>query len=291
MRHIKDLRLPCRFIAASGSMGPAGNGWHPLQRYIFYSKVTPTTKTVTLHPRRGNSIFRAYRLFLREQSCVNALALGNRGIHHLITHIIPTLSRPSIVSAHASDSNEAAAICRVLASHKETETTSQILAIEVNLSCPNVQQIRSEEMLAILEPFALLPWPIIAKIGHQAPYLDMVPTAALHDLIDCVSAINSVPWSTIFPDCKSPLQAYCGQSGGVSGKWIKPFALQTITELRIRLHASGLPDFPIIGGGGISSVRDVKDFSMAGASYFSIGSSLNMPNLWRGVLKTLRTHN
>lgn len=280
------LRLPHRFVAASGSMGPSSTGWHPLQRWLFYTRLTPTLKTVTLNPRPVYSLFEAYRPFFREQSCVNAMRLGNPGVVCLIEKIIPRLPRPSIVSIHSSDINECEAICDILTT--ALSKSSPVLAIEINLSCPNVVSLNLCEMAAILECTKTLPWPIIAKIGHQPAYIDLALEAAKNNLIDGVSAINSVPWHEIFPpDIKSPLEAKCGQPGGVSGKLIKNMALEATRQLRQRLDELGKPYFPLICGGGISSPRDAKQFELAGASYFSLGSSLNMPNLWPEVWQAL----
>lgn len=215
------------------------------------------------------------------------MSLGNRGIQHLVDVILPRLPKPSIVSIHAADQSE----CQQICSHLESalQAHHSILAVEVNLSCPNVIQINVDKMLDIIAEASKLPWPIIAKIGHQQSYIDLALLAAGSCLIQAISAINSVPWGEIYGTLvSSPLEARCGQQGGVSGKLIHAHALSATRTLRTGLSRIKLGGLPIIAGGGISSKADLAQFYEAGATYYSFGSALNLPNLWPEVWRALQ---
>ena len=56
--------------------------------------------------------------------------------------------------------------------------------------------------------------------------------------------------------------------GGLSGPAIRPIAIRSVFDVY-----SAMPDFPIIGVGGVASVRDVIEFIMAGASGVQIGTA------------------
>ncbi|OGD65177.1 hypothetical protein A2215_02515 [Candidatus Berkelbacteria bacterium RIFOXYA2_FULL_43_10] len=277
---MKVLELPDRRpIAASGAMGPNGKGWIPVQRWLpLYWTLLVTLKTVTLDPHDGNPWWKAIRPLPLRDACVNAMALGNRGIVHLIEKILPTVRDQVIISIWAKDPEEMRGLVEVINRHyqEHPERFERVVAFEVNLSCPNVNEVL--DILGILREANELPLPIIAKTGYDPDstvYVRPVVEAAEKGWIQGISAINTIPWKMLFSD-ESPLRYTLGLDGGVSGPRIRDNAIETIKELRTRLSIAGISaDFPIIGGGGICRMADVKKFRSAGATHISIGTALN----------------
>ncbi|MFA7244100.1 MAG: hypothetical protein WC080_02330 [Patescibacteria group bacterium] len=267
----KTLLLPKKLIVASGAMGMTGMGWIPLQRiYYWMVAMIPVLKSVTYLPNKGNPPWKALRMLWGMESCVNAMALGNKGLLHLLLVILPRLRHDVIVSLHAKSPAEMAMMVRLVRKYHKLhpEWFRHVLAFEINLSCPNVAE--AIDFLGILRVARFLPRPVIAKIAADERQIKAVACAARQGYIQAVSAINTVRWERIFGNKPSPLERWLGVKGAVSGSKIQKIARETITTLR-----SVLPKgFPIIGGGGIMRYRDLYRFRRAGATYFSLGSVL-----------------
>jgi dihydroorotate dehydrogenase len=280
----KTLVLPDRPIAASGAMGPDGRGWTLIQRWcpLFWTLLV-TLKTVTLEPREGFSFWRAVRYLPYLKACLNAMSLGNKGIVHLVEKIIPTIRDQVIISIWAQDPEEMRRLVERINRLYETnpERFARVIAFEINLSCPNVNEVL--DISGILWEADRLLLPVIAKIGYHentSVYIDPVITAAKEGWIQGISAINTMLWAELFPRQASPLRTRLGKDGGVSGRPIKSYGIRTVRTLRQALQEAGVSDdFPIIGGGGIEGgnqgMRDVVAYSQAGATHISLGTTIN----------------
>lgn len=283
---MKELQLPKnKPIAASGAMGLAGRGWWFLQRWIFESRLTRMAKTVTLEPNRGNSFWKAYRPMLGRKSGVNALALGNLGLQWLIDEVIPMINVPTIISIHASSVAEMRKMVRML--NQILPLYPMVIAVEINLSCPNVSEVM--DLLGILEEASHLLVPVIAKIGYQDKYLLVAIEAAIRGYIQGITAINTVPWVDIFGLRRtSPIRKRCNRDGGVSGALIKEHGRSTVRILRQQLDWAGKKDFPIIGLGGIFTPGDARNYLYDGATHIAMGTALTWPIYWLQALATIR---
>lgn len=267
----KALVLPSALIAASGAMGTTGLGWIPLHRiYYRITKIVPVLKTVTRLSRKGNPLIRAWRPLWGKQSCVNAMALGNKGLWHLIQEILPRLKHDVIVSLHASSPEEMDSMVRTINDffRSHPEWFSHLLAFEVNLSCPNVKE--PADYLGILRVASRLPLAVIAKIAADKEQIAVAVTAAKLRYIQAISCINTIPWKQLMGEKRSPLRALTGQDGGISGRLIKQTGLDVVMLLRQLLPR----EFPILAGGGILTYDDVQEYTRAGATYIVLGTVL-----------------
>jgi dihydroorotate dehydrogenase (NAD+) catalytic subunit len=134
--------------------------------------------------------------------------------------------------------------------------------VEVNTSCPNVMAGHGidPEILRILASSGV---PLILKLSRDQVRDDVIEAADPH--VAAYHAINTIPWPDLYPTRPSPLARY-GLTGGVSGSAIHAEAVASVRKL------SYLTRKPIIGGGGIGHLDDVRRFEAAGASAFSIGT-------------------
>ena len=83
---------------------------------------------------------------------------------------------------------------------------------------------------------------------------------------DALSIINTITGMAI--DARSRRPRIATTFGGLSGPAIKPIALRMVWEV-----ARALPEFPVIGIGGIASADDAMEFLVAGASAVQVGTA------------------
>ena len=82
---------------------------------------------------------------------------------------------------------------------------------------------------------------------------------------DIITMINTIRGMVIDVDRQRPM---LGQKmGGMSGPALKPLAVRMVYEVYQQVS------IPIIGMGGIGSLRDVLEFLMAGASAVQVGTA------------------
>jgi len=111
---------------------------------------------------------------------------------------------------------------------------------------------------------ALTHLPLIIKVGYDQDFIRLLDR--LYFIHDCAHLINSVRFSTVFPNLKSPLTG----GGGVSGPAIFEFAQSAIEPLRLSGYEK-----PIIGGGGVNTVEGARILISAGADAIAIGTAIH----------------
>ncbi len=223
-------------------------------------------KTVTFRPRAGNPTPRTVET---ASGMLNAIGLDNDGIDHFRAEHLPylrTLDTAVIANIAGEDEDQFVAMCDVLAEE------SSLAAIELNISCPNV----SHGLDLGVDPNAVLrvvrrcrevcPHPIIAKLTPNVTDIVAIARAAAEAGADAVSLINTFRGMAIDWRKRRPILA--NDVGGLSGPAIKPLALAMVWAVH-----RALPDLPIIGIGGITSIDDLMEFLVAGASAVQVGTA------------------
>jgi len=222
------------------------------------------SKTITPRPRAGNS---PQRIWETPAGMINSIGLPNKGLEGFLAEDLPQLAElpvPLIVSAMATDREQFSRMVEALGKREE------IAAIELNVSCPNVesglivgeQPGETEALLEALRP--LTAKPLIVKLTPNVADPGAVAAAAERGGADAVSLINTLKASAIDPHSSAP--ALAAGHGGLSGPAVRPIALQ---QLRTVDAAVGIPT---IGMGGIASGADASEFLAAGASLVAVGT-------------------
>lgn len=264
-----------QFMVASGALAFDGGGWpweKPLRwvNLLDPSLFTVVTKTLTWKPRKGNLRWTApFRVVKRlPGGAVNAIGLTNPGMEWWCRHIGPKVEKlrwPLVVSIEAESDQETVEMVRQL-------NPFPIKGIELNLSCPNTAnegRRNTEKMIKICYAAKRASkHPLIMKIGvtHESSVLSQ----ALNGVVEAI-AINSVPWSLIFPDQASPLSSFGG--GGVSGKIIQEWTWKVVESL------ARLKQAPVIGP-SVWDYEDIEKLFRLGARAVSFGS-LFLYHPWR----------
>jgi dihydroorotate dehydrogenase (NAD+) catalytic subunit len=166
-----------------------------------------------------------------------------------------------------------------------------ISAIEVNISCPNVE---SRGQVFACDPFSAASVvqmvrrhtppdvPVLAKLSPDVTDIVAIARSVREAGADGLSMINTLLGMVIDPDTMRPMLG--GMTGGLSGPAIRPVAVRAVWQV----HAS-MPDMPILGMGGIRTGRDAFEFLLAGASAVSVGTAVfNDPHALARISTELR---
>jgi dihydroorotate dehydrogenase (NAD+) catalytic subunit len=243
-------------IAARRTFGDA-----LLEQFPFAAFVS---KTVTVEPREGNP---PPRLWETPAGLINSIGLPNKGLRGFIERDLPELSAlpvPLIVNVMGFTRGEVAALVEAFAARDE------VSAIELNVSCPNVESGlvmgadpgETAALLAGVRP--LTAKPLIVKLTPNASDVPAVAAAAEEAGADAVSLINTLRGMALRPDGSGPWLG--GVTGGVSGPSVRAIALAQLHEVAQRVA------LPIVAMGGVQTGGHARDLIRAGATLVGVGT-------------------
>lgn len=214
------------------------------------------TKTVTPEPREGNE---PPRIAETDHGMLNSIGLQNPGIKRFMAQTLPRLRQlgiPLWVSVGGFSAREYAETCAKLSD----------VTIELNLSCPNVDEApeSAAEIVAACRASSALP--IYAKLSPQLPDIAEVARAVEAAGADGLSLVNTLRGLALD---ERTLRPRLGRgTGGFSGPALKPIALAAVYACR---RATNLP---IVGMGGVWNGRDALELIAAGAGSVALGTVL-----------------
>jgi dihydroorotate dehydrogenase (NAD+) catalytic subunit len=233
------------------------------------------TKTVTPEPRTGNL---PVRIAETDHGMLNSIGLQNPGIDRFLDSTLPRLAElgvPIWTSVGGSHPGDYARLCEQL------DRRHEVVAIELNLSCPNVASPEGEAAEIVAAARAATDRPLYAKLSAASPDLGAVARAAQDAGADGLSLVNTMRGLALDERSLRPRLGLA--TGGYSGPALKPIALAAVFAC---YRATGLP---IVGMGGISTGSDALQFIAAGASSIALGTLLfadpDAPSRVRGELE------
>ena len=262
------LDLVSPIVLLSGCVG-FGDEYTRLEGFSNTDIGGAVLKGTTLEPRLGNAPHRVYET---PSGMLNSIGLQNPGAHEVVENILPSLEpfeTHFIANVSGSTVDEYIEVCRIF-------DQSNISAIELNISCPNVKKGGMEfgndpSMSAqVVEACkSATSKPIITKLSPNQADIKESARRCIDAGSDALSVINTITGMAIDIESKRPVLG--NTSGGLSGPAIKPIALQKVMQV---YEVAGPQNIPIMGQGGISSVEDALEFIIAGASTVGIGTAL-----------------
>ncbi len=256
---IGSMALQSPLIAAAGTVGSV-HDFADLDALSVYGAAV--AKSVSGEPWPGRP---APRLAPAGEGMLNGIGIQNPGIDEWRNAMPPTEALPVPVwgSAVGVTAAEFALVAKGLAA-------AGVAAIEVNLSCPNLEDGR----MFALDPRAAAhvvgavrattQLPVGAKLSPNSEDIAAVAAAVVEAGANFVTLTNTVWGMAIDPVTQRPRLS--GVIGGYSGAPIKPIALRCVWEVARSSRV------PIIGCGGIRSGLDVAEFLLAGASAVQLGT-------------------
>jgi dihydroorotate dehydrogenase (NAD+) catalytic subunit len=216
------------------------------------------TKTVTPEPRQGNE---PVRIAETEHGMLNAIGLANPGRDRFVAEVLPRLAdlgKPIWVSVGGFAAADYAATCAALA-------RDDVACIELNLSCPNVDEApeSAAEIVAACRERAAKP--LYAKLSPHAWDLGETVRAVEAAGADGISLVNTLRGVALDASLRPTLAR---GAGGYSGPALKPVALAAVRAARAVTH------LPIVGMGGVQNGRDALELIACGATHVALGTVL-----------------
>lgn len=254
------LRTP--LVAASGTVGSV---WELAGTADLTSYGAAVAKSVSGEPWPGRE---PPRLAPAGLGMLNGIGIQNPGIEAWRTDIAPRLAAlpvPVWGSAVGTTPDEYARVAAGL-------VAAGVEAVEVNLSCPNLDDGRmfaldASRSAAVVEAVraAVGEMPVGAKLSPNAEDVAGVAGECWRAGADWVVLTNTVWGAAIDVETRRPRLS--GVIGGYSGPPLKPIALRCVLEVR-RAH----PELPVLGCGGVTRGEDVVEYLLAGASAVGVGT-------------------
>jgi dihydroorotate dehydrogenase (NAD+) catalytic subunit len=270
MAHPADLRvsigrvtLKNPILTASGTFG------YGLEYDDFFDVAELggiCTKGLSLLPRAGNA---PDRICETAAGMLNAIGLANVGVEAFCRDKLPLLRRRGVTvipNIFATTVDDFAALAARL------DAEEGIAAVELNVSCPNVDKgglefgcdpkAAARVTAAVRKATRLDIW---VKMSPEAGDLKAVGRACEEAGADALTAINTIRGLAI--DVHSFRPKLANRTGGLSGPALKPIALRIVWEL------ANAVKIPVIGIGGIATAEDALEFLLAGASAVQVGTA------------------
>ena len=260
-----SLELNTPVLVASGTFGAGREG----SAFIDLSKLGGIiVKSMTAAPWKGKP---TPRMCETPSGMLNAIGIQNKGVDHFITEDLPWLVKKKATVFASIAGNTVDEFVKV--ADKLRTGGRSIAAVEINISCPNLEDRNHmfshspESTAAVVSEVrkALPRVPLFPKLSPNVTSLVAIADAALEAGADGLSLINTLFGMAIDVETRRPKLA--GTTGGLSGPAIRPVAVRAIHEVH-RAH----PHVPLIGQGGIADANDALEMILAGASAVAVGT-------------------
>jgi dihydroorotate dehydrogenase (NAD+) catalytic subunit len=247
--------------------GTAGHGAE-LGRYVDLASLgAVVVKSLSADPWPGN---RAPRVHETAAGMINSVGLQGPGVAAWLAEELPALlveGATVVASIWGRTLDDFA-----LAAEAMAAAPPEVVAVEVNVSCPNLHAggtMFAQDpgaTRAALEATAACGRPRWAKLSPAVADLVPVAAAAAEGGAEAVVLVNTVPGLAIDPETRRPRLG--GGGGGLSGPAIHPVAVRAVHDV----HAA-LPALPLVGVGGVASGEDAVELLLAGASVVEVGTA------------------
>jgi len=247
--------------------GTAGHG-DELARYVDLASLgAVVVKSLKAEAWPGNT---APRVHETPAGMLNSVGLQGHGVPHWLEHELPPLLATGatvVASIWGSTVEDYAAAAALLA-----DAPPQVVAVEVNVSCPNHHDRgrmfahAPSTTIEAVEAAAACKRPRWAKLSPNVTDLVSIAAAAASAGAEAVTLVNTVMGMVI--DVEARRAILDGRGGGLSGPAIHPVAVRAVHDV----HAA-LPELPIVGVGGVRDGVSAIELLMAGASAVQVGTA------------------
>lgn len=259
--HNLELRNPV--LTASGTFG---YGWE-YEDFVDLSQLGGIiVKATTRDERKGNLY---PRMAETPMGMLNAIGLQNKGVNYFKEHIYPRIKdypTQVIVNVSGSTIEEYEEVAEII------NDLTNIPAIELNISCPNVKEggmafgtscVASHKVTSAVR--MKYKKTLIVKLSPNVTNIAEIARSVEDAGADSLSLINTLMGMAINAETRRPVLSTI--TGGLSGPAIKPVALRMVWQVYKAVK------LPLIGIGGIMSAQDAVEFMLAGATAIQVGTA------------------
>ncbi|MDR0872104.1 MAG: dihydroorotate dehydrogenase [Prevotellaceae bacterium] len=260
---IGNLQLKNPVLTASGTFG-YGEEFSDFIDIVRIGAII--VKGTTIRNREGNPY---PRMAETPSGMLNAVGLQNKGVDYFAKHIYPRLKDIDtniIVNVSGSTIDEYVETAEII------NSLSNIPAIELNISCPNVKQggmafgtcaASAEEVVSrVRKAYGKH---LMVKLSPNVTSITDIALAVEAAGADSVSLINTLLGMAIDAEKRKPILSTV--TGGLSGPAVKPVALRMVWQV------ARVVKIPVLGLGGIMCAKDAIEFLLAGATAVQIGTA------------------
>jgi len=225
------------------------------------------TKSLAPYEWEGNP---APRLHPVGAGMINAVGLQGPGVEYWLHNLLPPLVEAGaavVCSIWGRSVDDYARAADMLA-----KAPSEVIAVEVNLSCPNLEGRGSifahDAALSaeVIDACSVAGRPLWAKLSPNTDRIVEVASAVVDAGADALTLVNTLLGLAIDPQTRRPALGNGG--GGLSGPPVHAVAVRAIADVHREM-----PAVPIIGVGGISTGWDAIEMMLVGASAVQVGTA------------------
>jgi dihydroorotate dehydrogenase (NAD+) catalytic subunit len=261
---VGSVALPSPVMTAAGTSGHGAE----LGAYLDLAALgAVVVKSLSVEPWPGNP---PPRVIAVPGGMLNSVGLQGPGMEAFLADELPDLSAAGarvVVSIWGRRVEEFAAAARLLAG-----APPAVVAVEVNVSCPNVEDRR--RMFAhspaataeAVEATAACGLPRWAKLSPNVADLVEIAEAAVGAGAEAVTLVNTLLGMAV--DLRTRRPALGGGGGGLSGPALHAVAVRAVYECRAALPSAG-----IVGVGGVGGGADAIELLLAGADAVQVGTA------------------
>ncbi len=261
---VGSLALPNPIMTASGTSGHGAE----LAPYVELGSLgAVVVKSLSAEPFSGNP---APRVHGTSAGMLNSVGLQGPGVESWLEHDLPPLLDTGarvVASIWGQRVDDFAKAATMLA-----EAPPQVVAVEVNVSCPNLEdrsRMFAHSRAATAEAVSASAAggrPRWAKLSPNVTDVREIAGAALEAGAESLTLVNTVLGLAIDPDTRAPRLGAGG--GGLSGPAIHPIAVRAVHDCR-----AAFPAASIVGVGGVSRGTDAIELLLAGAAAVQVGTA------------------
>ncbi|MGA0117478.1 MAG: dihydroorotate dehydrogenase [Ilumatobacteraceae bacterium] len=262
---VGGIELSSPFMTASGTAG------HDIElnSYMPMNKLGATVAKSLFHePWPGNP---APRVHLARGGMMNAVGLQGPGAATWVNESLPRCEAAGVTVVASIWGRTVAEY--VAAAQQLAVANNRIAAIEINLSCPNLEGrsgiIAHDASLSariVAEVSQCVSVPVWAKLSANTDRIVEVAEAVSTAGAQAVTLINTMLGLQV--DVTSARPTLGNGGGGLSGSSIHPIAVRAVHDVRV-----ALPHVHIIGVGGVSSGDDAIEMMLVGANAVQVGTA------------------
>ncbi|NVY95732.1 dihydroorotate dehydrogenase [Lactobacillus sp. DCY120] len=263
--HLPEVTLQNPVMPASGT---AAYGQEMAQSFDLQQLGAFVIKSTTLETRAGNP-----RPTTAETTggWLNAIGLKNPGLKAVLSEKLPWLAQtvphlPIVASVAGATEAEYLTVAEKLAA------APQVSWLEINISCPNVDQggLAFGTNPQLVEDLTRqivqrVQKPVFMKLTPNVTDIVPIAQAAERGGAAGLTMINTLTGLGFDLSTRQPVLAH--GTGGLSGRAIHPLAIRMIRQVRT------VSRLPIIGVGGVFTAEDVLEMFIAGANAVQVGAA------------------
>ena len=265
---VGSLRLANPVMTASGT---SGHGTELAEYGDLGDLGAVVVKSLSVEPWPGNPAPRVHEV---GAGMLNSVGLQGPGLAAWVRDDLPALAAVGarvVVSIWGRSVSDYARAAELVGAAASSAGGSCIGALEVNVSCPNVEDrsrmfAHSAESTARVLQATACDVPRWAKLSPNVPDLVEIASGAVDGGADGLTLVNTLLGLALDTESGRPVLGAGG--GGLSGGAVHPVAVRAVWECR-----SAFPELPIVGVGGVFSGHDAVELLLAGADAVQVGTA------------------